>query len=245
MRRPVRHCRRIAVAVIAIVTAAGCQAPAAATAPATLAPASAPSASATPVPPPTSSPSPTPASSAGARPLEASREALAPGRYTREGFVPRITFEVAGDWRAVQVLAGFFDIQRDVRSPDVITVQWARPNGTYEAPDAFVPPTTAEAAVNALGGNTALTVVETSESRMDGRTGSQVTVENPAGADVDVAVLQVPPGPLLISPGRRLWIAFFDTPRGLIAIMVGGSVAKWEEALLAAEPVLESVTIGR
>lgn len=47
-----------------------------------------------------------------------------------------------------------------------------------------------------------------------------------------------------ISPGRRLWIAFLDTPDGLLAIMVGGSVATWDEALAVAEPVLESVTIG-
>jgi hypothetical protein len=58
-------------------------------------------------------------------------------------------------------------------------------------------------------------------------------------------VLHAPPGALSISPGRRLWIAFFDTPDGLLAIMVGGSVAKWEEALAVAEPVLESVTIGQ
>ncbi len=57
-------------------------------------------------------------------------------------------------------------------------------------------------------------------------------------------LLDLEDGPLGISPGRRLWIAFFDTPEGLVAVMIGGSVAKWDEALLAAEPVLESVTIG-
>ena len=57
-------------------------------------------------------------------------------------------------------------------------------------------------------------------------------------------VMHVPPGSLGISPGRRLWIAFFDTPEGLVAVMIGGSVARWDKALLAAEPVLESVTIG-
>jgi hypothetical protein len=54
----------------------------------------------------------------------------------------------------------------------------------------------------------------------------------------------VTPGVLQIAPGRRLWCAFFDTPQGVLAIMVGGSVASWDEALAAAEPVLESVTIG-
>ena len=56
--------------------------------------------------------------------------------------------------------------------------------------------------------------------------------------------MQVPPGALGIDPGRRLWIAFFDTDEGLLAIMVGGSVAKWDDALGAAEPVLETVRIG-
>jgi hypothetical protein len=39
-------------------------------------------------------------------------------------------------------------------------------------------------------------------------------------------------------------IAFLDAPDGLLAIMVGGTVARWDEALSAAEPVLESVRIG-
>jgi hypothetical protein len=225
---------------LAAASAAGCQAPAG-----TLGPSGTPARAASPSPGPAATIAPTPASSAGARQLEASRAELAPGRYTREGFVPRITFAVERGWRAVQVMPGFFDIQQDAGSPDVIAVQWTRPDGIYEAPDAFTPPTTAQAAVEALGRNDGLTVIESSESRMDGRTGSQVTVENPAGADGDVGVLHVPPGPLLISPGRRLWIAFFDTPEGMLAIMVGGSVERWEEALLAAEPVLESVTIGR
>ena len=57
-------------------------------------------------------------------------------------------------------------------------------------------------------------------------------------------ILLVPPGPLGIDPGRRLWIALFDTDAGLLAIMVGGSTARWDETLAAAEPVLESVVIG-
>jgi hypothetical protein len=36
----------------------------------------------------------------------------------------------------------------------------------------------------------------------------------------------------------------FDTPDGVVAVMVGGSVARWDDALRLAEPVLESVTIG-
>ncbi len=85
-------------------------------------------------------------------------------------------------------------------------------------------------------------MIESSESRIGGLTGSQVTVEN--AGDAHAQVMQVPPGALGIDPGRRLWIAFFDTPDGLLAIMVGGSVARWDDALAAAEPVLESVRIG-
>jgi hypothetical protein len=111
-------------------------------------------------------------------------------------------------------------------------VQFARPTDLADA-------AAAAAAMETADG---LTVVETSESRMDGLVGRQVTVENTG--DAHATVLDVPPGPLGIDPGRRLWIAFFDTDAGLLAIMVGGSIERWDEALLAAEPVLESVTIG-
>jgi hypothetical protein len=40
-------------------------------------------------------------------------------------------------------------------------------------------------------------------------------------------------------------MAFFDTDEGLLAVMIGGSIEKWDEALAAAEPVLESIEIGR
>jgi hypothetical protein len=69
-----------------------------------------------------------------------------------------------------------------------------------------------------------------------------VEVEN--AAQTRAVVLLTPAGALSIDPGRRLWIAFFDTEEGVLAIMVGGSAELWEDALLAAEPVLETVTIG-
>ncbi len=178
---------------------------------------------------PSRSPEP---SEAAVSELVATGEPLEPGTYTRSGFEPRITIELNGDWQAVQLLDGFFDVQQLVGSPDVIAVQFARPTDVADA----------EAAVAAVNANDALTVVESSESLMDGMEGLQVTVENAGTAHATVFV--VPPGPLGIDPGRRLWMAFFDTDDGLLAIMVGGSVARWEDALLAAEPVLESVTIG-
>lgn len=200
--------------------------------------------SATPAPTPTPEPTRTPAPESAELKAAPGKD-LAAGRYTRRGFVPRITFAVDGPWRAVQVLSGFFDVQQAPKSPDVIAVQFARPDGIYTEPGKLIAPNSAEAAVAALQGNASLTTVETDESLMDGRHGLLIVVENPASAAGDVAVLHVPPGPLGISPGRRLWIAFFDTPEGLLAIMIGGSVAKWEAALAAAEPVLESVTIGQ
>jgi hypothetical protein len=164
--------------------------------------------------------------------LEATGEPLGSGTYTRSGFEPRITFEVGIGWEAVQLFEGFFDVQQEVGSPDVIAVQFARPTDLDDAASALEAMRTAEG----------LTVIESSESRMGGLTGQQVTVEN--AADAHATVLAVPPGPLGIDPGRRLWIAFFDTDDGLLAIMVGGSVERWADALEAAEPVLESVRIG-
>jgi hypothetical protein len=131
-------------------------------------------------------------------------------------------------------------VQQEVGTADVIAVQFARPSVIF-GEGGTDPVTTAEAAVERLSGNPALDVVETSDSRIGGLDGSQITVENSGAAHA--TVMHVPPGPLGIDPGRRLWIAFFDTSEGLLAIMVGGSVAHWDEALAAAEPVLESVQI--
>jgi hypothetical protein len=39
-------------------------------------------------------------------------------------------------------------------------------------------------------------------------------------------------------------VALFDVADGILAIMVGGSAERWAEALLEAEPILETVTIG-
>ena len=170
---------------------------------------------------------------------------LAPGRYTRGGFEPRITFELDGPWHAVSALHGFFDVQQDVGSPDVIAVQFGLPTEVAAGPRQAVPITTAEAAVSALKANGRLVTVESSSSRIGGLTGFQITVENPADQADTTPVVRVTPGVLQIAPGRRLWCAFFDTPQGVLVIMVGGSVAKWDAALAAAEPVLESMTIGQ
>jgi hypothetical protein len=173
--------------------------------------------------------------------LTAGDTPLVPGRYTRSAFAPPITLDLTEGWRAVQLFDGFFDVQQDVGSPDVIAVQFANVRGVHGA-DGVTTTTDPSEAAAILRTHPGLRVVESSESRIGGLTGVQLTVENAGTAHAEV--IQVPPGPLGIDPGRRLWIAFFETDDRLLAIMIGGSVDRWEETLLIAEPVLESVQIG-
>lgn len=180
-------------------------------------------------------PTPTPVLDASGNPipeLEFTGQPLPAGTYTRTGFEPRIILDLNGDWQAVQLLEGFFDVQQLLDSPDVYAVQFAKPTNID----------TAEDAVASLRASEDLVEVESSTSRIDGQEGLQITVENTSGSPT--AIFEAPPGALSINDGRRLWIAFFDTEDGLLAIMVGGSVDQWDEALAAAEPVLESVRIG-
>ena len=174
--------------------------------------------------------------------LVATDTALEPGRYTRSAISPPITLELGEGWRAVQLFDGFFDVQQNVGSPDVIAVQFASVRGVHGAEGVTTTTDPGQAAA-ILRTHPGLEVVESSESRIGGLTGVQVTVENAGTSHAEV--IEVPPGALGIDSGRRLWIAFFETDDGLLAVMVGGSVARWDEALLIAEPVLESVQIGR
>ncbi|HKY48036.1 MAG TPA: hypothetical protein VJQ79_08675, partial [Acidimicrobiia bacterium] len=173
--------------------------------------------------------------------IAATGESLPPGLYTRSSFAPPIRLELDGSWEAVQLADGFFDVQKMVGTPDVIAVQFANVMGVVGAAG-VVEPLSAQDAVDILGENEALTVIETSSSRLGGLAGSQVTIENQS--DSHSPVLEVRPGLLGIDPGRRLWIAFFDTDAGLLSVMVGGSTEQWDSALREAEPVLESVVIG-
>lgn len=85
-------------------------------------------------------------------------------------------------------------------------------------------------------------VRDTSESRLGGLTGTVVDVEN--AGDGHEHIMELAAGELGIDAGRRLWVGLYDTDAGLLAVMIGGSVDRWEDALAAAEPVLESVRIG-
>ena len=137
---------------------------------------------------------------------------------------------------------GFFDVQQDQGTPDVVAVQFARVLGMVGAAGSIEPATTAAAATAALHANPGVEVIEESASRIGGLDGIVVTVEN-RGQET-AGIMNVSPGRLAIDPERRLWIALFDTPDGLLAVMVGGSVAQWHRALGLAEDLLESVVVG-
>lgn len=98
--------------------------------------------------------------------LEATGEPLEPGVYTRSGFEPRITLEVGIGWEAVQQAEGFFDIQREAGSPDVIAIQFARPTDLADA----------ASAIEAINDAEGLTVIESSDSLMSGLEGQQITI---------------------------------------------------------------------
>ena len=145
--------------------------------------------------------------------LAATGDEFPPGVYTRSDFDPPIRLAVDGSWEAVQLADGFFDIQKMAGTPDVIAVQFANVMGVAGATD-FVEPDTPAGAVDILNENRSLTVLETSSSRLGGLTGSQVTIENQS--DGHAGVLELRQGSLGIDPGRRLWIAFFETDHGLL-----------------------------
>ena len=237
------HAARAALAIFGLIAVAGCgstASPAASTQGAAT--------SAVDSPSPTNRPSmrtavsPGPSSSDSAQDLPVTGD-LPPGRFTFADFKPRITFNVEDGWTVGSAAAGFFDVQRWKGTPDVIAVQFGLVEGIVGAGGSMTQPKTAAEAGKTIHENAGIVVIEESESRMSGLKGSNVVVENRSKAHSEV--LQVAPGTLGIDPGRRLWISLFDTPDGIVAVMVGGSVAKWDEALAAAEPVLESVTIGQ
>ena len=180
--------------------------------------------------------------SAAAGPLEIRGGDLPPGSYTRSGFEPRITFDLGEGWQGVQNTHGFFDVQQDPDTPDVVAVQFGNVEAVFGDDGSAIEIDEAADAAPNIRENPGLNVLGESPSLMSGLEGFTVEVEN--AAEDDVQVFRVPAGPLGIAPYRRLWMSFFDTPNGVLAVMVGGSVARWEDSLAIAEPVLESVRIG-
>lgn len=153
-----------------------------------------------------------------------------------------MTFEVNEGWTAATLATGFFDIQQQRGTPDVIAVQFARVDGVVGDGGALVDAAGAQEAVDAIKANPGLEVVGESESLLGGKAGVVIEVQNTSGSHTQI--LQVPPGRLGIDSGRQLWIALFDTSDVLLAVMVGGSIEEWDHALEVAEPVLESIVIG-
>ena len=184
-----------------------------------------------------------PAASAGSvLVLTAGSESLPAGTYSKPEFRPKVQFAIDDGWFAGTVTDDFFDVQQEKGTPDVIAVQFAQVDGVAGSAAAIVPATDAAAAVEAIHANAALEVVDESASRMSGLEGLNVIVENQGSAAAPV--MRVSAGTLSIDPGRKLWISMFDTADGLLAVMVGGSIAQWDRTLSVAEPVLESVVIG-
>ena len=221
--------RKVLPVVVLIVAACG--------------PAPSPSPSGTPVASPSAAvASSSPAASAGdVLVLTAGSEPLPAGTYTKPGFRPTVQFAIEDGWFAGTVTDGFFDVQQEKGTPDVIAVQFAHVDGVASAAASPMSATTASAAVKAIHANPTLVVVDESASRMGGLEGLNVIVENRGTSPAPV--MQVSAGTLSIDPGRKLWISLFDTADGLLAVMVGGSIAQWDRTLTVAEPVLESVEI--
>lgn len=192
--------------------------------------------------PPTASPTPTATASVASGPRELAAGVLPAGTYTRSGFVPPITFAIDDGWVGGTVTDGFFDVQQNAGTPGVIAVQFALVDSVVGADAAMIPATTAAAAIDAVKKNPGVAVLGESGSRLGGRDGFTIEVENTG--TITRPVMEVAPGRLAFDPGRRLWISFFDTSDGLLAVLVGGSAADWGHALEIAEPVLESVVIG-
>lgn len=235
------HVRPSRIALpIAVALAVGC-------APATTpSPSTSVGPSVTPTPSSSSSPSassaPSASASSSALELVPGVDPIEPGTYTRSGFKPTITFTLGPGWSRGTLTNGFFDVQQLKGTPDVIAVQFGLVEGVVGAGRTATPATTAKAAAKTIHDNPGVKVIDESGSRLGGLVGFNVVVENQGPGHA--SILQVAPGLLGIDPGRRLWISLFDTPAGVLAVMVGGSVAKWDLALATAEPVLEEVVVA-
>jgi hypothetical protein len=172
-----------------------------------------------------------PAPSAAARELLGDTAALPPGRYAPTGAVPGVTFEIEEGWSS-----GPADDAR-------IELRHAAGDGGLVVTLARIDHASAVSVANGARSTDGITVLATSESRMSGLTGPNVELENPTAAAI--ALLATSTGTIDLGPGQRMWLSLFDTHAGVVAIAVTAAAADWDAALLAAEPFLESVTIGR
>jgi hypothetical protein len=163
---------------------------------------------------------------------------LAPGVYTNTSLQPGIIFAVGRGWTATQAATGFFDIEDDPGSLDVVAVQFGNVVGVGSASEA----------VAEISESSDLTSTIAEPVTIDGYGGLRVVVQTTDAVDTDPPVfrpvLNVPAGPLSIASGRRLQATVLDVDDGVLAILVGGSIAEWDHALEIATPVVESIRIG-
>lgn len=164
--------------------------------------------------------------------------ALEPGRYTMTAFEPPITFAVGPGWTAAQATGGFFDVQQDPGSLDVIAVQFAN----------VARADTAEAAAQMIEARDNLLVSDRETVSVGGLSGIRLVVDTSDPSDssppIFRPVLDATPGALSIASGRRLEVNLVDVERGVLAVLVGGSISKWGATVEAARPVVASISIA-
>lgn len=179
---------------------------------------------------------PTPIPPEAYRALPGPGTELAPGHYVKVGFTPTVGFTVGEGWTTQQQTDGFFDIQDEPFSLDVVAIQFANVAGSLDA------------AVNQLMSQPNTRVVETDDSTIDGRVGVVAVIETSDPPDsqppIFRPILTTAAGPLSIASGRRLWVSLLPVSTGVLAILVGDSIDEWDRTLELAEPVLESVIIS-
>jgi hypothetical protein len=197
----------------------------------------------TPTAAPTPTTSPTPAPTATLTPGPIGGQSLPgpgrlePGTYAQEGFRPQLLFTVGDGWTTVQQFPGFFDIQDVPGSLDVVAVQFTRATKADTAEDAAAD----------IEARPDLSVSERAPVTIAGLSGIRLTADTTDPADSDPVifrpVLDTPAGPISIGSGRRLEINLFTVSEGVLAILVGGSIAQWDRAEQLSAPVLETIVV--
>jgi hypothetical protein len=172
------------------------------------------------------SPSPSPSTSVPELPPGTTE--VPPGRYVLPDIVPGVAVELETGWSSGEV-DGTVTLHRPAGADDAVV--------TFAIVDAG----SATAAAEAAGATDGLTILASSESRMSGLSGPNLEIEHAAAGSLEV--LPTMTGSIGLDPGSRMWLSLFDTSDGVVAIAVSAPVPAWDDALLAAEPLLESVTI--
>jgi hypothetical protein len=157
-----------------------------------------------------------------------------PGRYRREGFEPAFTIDVPEGWFAVQDVPGFFDLEREVGTLDVTAVQFARPSDLMSA----------AAAADTIRARTGLVIDGPTAIEVGAVPGIRLVVdaaEPDIEARVFVPVFEIALGPISIASGRRLEMRLVQSEAGLLAVLLGGSVRRWDSSRSVAAPIMDSI----